>query len=256
MNISRGLWVTFATIAVVLGVATIGYVAHAQLAEPSGDDPSPVAVNELPDMGTVEVPAPTASVSTSPVTVPASGSGKFVTAPGGSGKVGSGRIYRYLVVVEEGAGVPPAEFAAAVERTLAEPRGWTASKKWGFQRVSSGSSDVTVHLATPATTDRLCDGVGVETKGEVSCRGGRTVVINLRRWLTGVPHYADALEDYRFMVVNHEMGHFLGHGHVKCGQAGTPAPVMQRQTFGLEGCTRNSWPFPDQQKYVTGPYTP
>ena len=57
------------------------------------------------------------------------------------------------------------------------------------------------------------------------------------------------------LIFIHEMGHFLGHGHVKCGQAGTPAPVMQRQTFGLEGCTRNSWPFPDQRNYVTGPYT-
>jgi hypothetical protein len=42
--------------------------------------------------------------------------------------------------------------------------------------------------------------------------GGRNVVINLKRWLLGVPWYADALEDYRHMVVNHEVGHFLGHG--------------------------------------------
>jgi hypothetical protein len=257
MSISRGLWVSFALIAILLGVATVGYVAHAELADPQSDDTQPAAVEELPPlgMGSVEVPAATASGPVSTVPVPASGSGKFVTAPGQSSPVGTGRIYRYQVVVEEGAGVPPAEFAAAVERTFAEPRGWTASKRWGFQRVSNGSSDVTVHLATPATTDRLCDSVGVETRGEVSCRGGRTVVINLRRWLTGVPHYADALDDYRHMVVNHEMGHFLGHGHVKCGKANTPAPVMQRQTFGLEGCTRNSWPFPDQRNYVTGPYT-
>jgi hypothetical protein len=255
MSISRGLWVSFALIAILLGVATVGYVARAELVTPQNDDPQPAAVEELPPLGTVEIPAASTSASASAVTVPASGTGRFVTAPGGSAPVGAGRIYRYQVVVEEGAGVPPEQFAAAVERTLAEPRGWTASRKWGFQRVSSGASDVTVHLATPATTDRLCDAAGVETRGEVSCRGGRNVVINLRRWLTAVPHYADALDDYRHMVVNHEMGHFLGHGHVKCGRAGTPAPVMQRQTFGLEGCTRNPWPFPDQRNYVTGPYT-
>lgn len=253
MSISRGLLFTCAVIAVVVGLATAGYVARAELVDTSSNEEQPAAVNELPplEMGTVEVPGASASA----VNVPASGSGTFATAGGGSAPVGSGRIYRYLVVVEEGAGVAPDEFAAAVERTLAEPRGWTASRRWGFQRVSGGSSDVTVHLATPATTDRLCDSVGVETRGEVSCRGGRTIVINLRRWLTAVPHYSDALDDYRHMLVNHEMGHFLGHGHVKCGRAGTPAPVMQRQTFGLEGCTRNSWPYPDQRNYVTGPYT-
>lgn len=240
-------------IVIALGVAAVGYVAHTELADPRNDKPQPAAVQELPPlrMGQVEVPAAAGSA----VPVPASGSGRFVTAPGGSVPVGRGRIYRYLVVVEDDAGVPPEEFATAVERTLAEPRGWTASKRWGFQRVSGGASDVTVYLATPATTDRLCAGVGVQTRGEVSCRGGRTVVINLRRWLTGVPHYADALDDYRHMVVNHEMGHFLGHGHVRCGQAGTLAPVMQQQTFSLRGCLRNPYPFPDQRNYLTGPST-
>ena len=112
-----------------------------------------------------------------------------------------------------------------------------------------------LHLATPATTDRLCDRAGVETRGEVSCRGGRTIVVNLKRWLLGVPWYADAPDEYRHMVVNHEVGHFLGHGHVTCGRPGGPAPVMQRQTFGLDGCVRNAWPYPDGRNYVTGPAT-
>jgi hypothetical protein len=257
MSFSRGLWITVASAAVVVGLGTAGYLAGTELVGSAHDDASPAAVDELPpvQMGTVEVPAPSGSSgSASAVTVPASGSGKFTTAGGGSAPVGTGRIYRYTVMVEEGSGVNPDEFAAAVERTLAEPRGWTASRKWGFQRVSGGSSDLTVHLATPATTDRMCDSVGVETRGEVSCRGGRTIVINLGRWLVGVSHYS-SLDEYRFMVVNHEIGHFLGHGHVKCGRAGTPAPVMQRQTFGFEGCTQNPWPYPDRRNYVTGPYT-
>jgi hypothetical protein len=253
MSLPRGLRLSFGAFCVVVGLVTAGYVARADRSRGPVDDAQPAAVNELPLAPGTAYVVPGASGGATVPAVPAAGSGLFVAAGGDSGRVGAGRVYRYTVVVEEGAGVPAADFAAAVERTLAEPRGWTASRRWGFQRVAGGASDVTVHLATPATTDRLCDRVGVETQGEVSCRGGRTIVINLKRWLLGVPHYADALEEYRHMVVNHEIGHFLGHGHVTCGQAGGPAPVMQRQTFGLEGCVRNAWPYPDQRTYVTGP---
>jgi hypothetical protein len=254
MSLPRGLWWTFAVFCIVVGLVTVGYVARAELVAAPVDTAQPEAVEELPLSAGSAYVVPDAS-GAPPVEVPAAGSGEFVTASGGTGAVGSGRIYRYLVVAENGSGVPPDEFAAAVERTLAEPRGWTAGRRWGFQRVSGGPSDLTIHLATPATTDKLCDRAGVETRGEVSCRGGRNVVINLKRWLLGVPHYSDALEDYRHMLVNHEVGHFLGHGHVRCGRSGSPAPVMQRQTFGLEGCARNAWPYPDQQNYVTGPTT-
>jgi hypothetical protein len=254
MKVPRGLSFTFAALSVVVGLVTVGYVARAELNRPTVDTPQPAAVEELPPLSPgMAYVIPDAGPSAPPV--PPAGSGRFATAGGGSGVVGSGRVYRYVVVVEDGSGVAVDEFAAAVERTLADPRGWTASRRWGFQRVSAGSSDVTVHLATPATTDRLCDRAGVETGGEVSCRGGRNIVINLKRWLLGVPWYSDALDEYRHMVLNHEVGHFLGHGHVTCGRQGTPAPVMQRQTFGLEGCVANAWPFPDRQSYVTGPAT-
>ena len=90
MSISRGMWLTFATIAIVLGVATAGYVARAEFAEPSPTGTQPTAVSELPPlaMGTVEAPGASASA----VTVPAAGTGKFTTAGGGSSPVGSGRI--------------------------------------------------------------------------------------------------------------------------------------------------------------------
>jgi hypothetical protein len=249
------MWLTFAAFCVVVGLVTVGYVARAELTPPPVDATQPTAVEELPLAPGTAFVMPDTGPSATVIPVPQSGAGQFVTAGGGTGAVGSGRIYRYVVVVEEGAGITPADFAAAVERTLGDKRGWTANRRWGFQRVAGGASDLTVHLATPATTDRLCDAVGVETLGEVSCRGGRNVVINLKRWLLGVPWYSDALDEYRHMVVNHEVGHFLGHGHVRCGRPDSPAPVMLRQTFGLDGCSRNAWPFPDQRTFVTGPAT-
>lgn len=202
-------------------------------------------------------PAPSAPTAPS---VPVAGTGRFAAAPGAGARIGGrGTLVRFQVVVEivdgapahGGAVVDPAAFAAAVEGTLADRRSWTAGGGWSFQRVASDAgADLVVHLTTPQTTDRLCGQYGLDTAGEVSCRGGRNVMINLKRWQLAVPWYADALDEYRHMVINHEIGHFLGHGHSSCPGQGQAAPVMQTQTYGLESCVRNPWPYPDGAHYL------
>ncbi|WP_178379906.1 DUF3152 domain-containing protein [Cryptosporangium aurantiacum] len=190
--------------------------------------------------------SPTASTA---VTVPARGSGAFTAAGGTTPVRGStGTLVRYQVKVERGSGQKPDDFAAAVDATLSDPRGWTAAKKWRFQRVTGGSVDAVILLATPETTNRICRAGGLDPAGYTSCRTGDQVVINLARWLLAVPAFKGDLPTYRQYVVNHEMGHQLGHGHVRCGGRGKPAPVMQQQTLGLQGCTPNAWP------YVNGRY--
>ncbi|MEV6926017.1 DUF3152 domain-containing protein [Dactylosporangium sp. NPDC051485] len=189
--------------------------------------------------------------------MPVKGNGKFDYATTGGERIGAaGHVVHYTVATEQGSGVDPEEFAAAVHRTLGDGRSWIAGGRFSFQRVPAGSpSELTVHLATPSTTDTMCAKRGVNTRGEVSCRGGRDVIINLKRWLLAVAWYPSVAE-YRNMVVNHEVGHFLGHGHAVCPHKGAPAPVMARQSFGLEGCAANAWPYPDGKTYVTGPPAP
>ncbi|WP_327006252.1 DUF3152 domain-containing protein [Dactylosporangium sp. NBC_01737] len=241
-----------------LGSGAPTATSSSQAAPPSGT-PSP-----SPPASASPSPSPSPSLFPSPVptspavtAVPARGNGQFTYSGTGGERAGTaGRLVRYTVAAEQGSGVDAEEFAVAVHRTLADPRSWIAGGRVSFQRVPAGQqSELTVHLATPGTTDTMCAKRGVRTRGEVSCRGGRDVIINLKRWQLGVAWYPQ-LADYRDMVVNHEVGHFLGNGHVVCPRKGAPAPVMARQTFGLEGCARNPWPYPDGRTYVTGPPAP
>ena len=82
-----------------------------------------------------------------------------------------------------------------------------------------------------------------------SCRVGRYVVINQLRWLHASPSWNRAhrsLRSYRHMVVDHETGHWLGHGHLGCPGRGRAAPVMMQQSKGLDGCRHNPWPLPSE----------
>ena len=160
----------------------------------------------------------------------------------GSGqRHGRGSLYTYVVYVERGIQIDPVEFAEDVDAILADERGWARGGKVAFQRIADGKTASTkVVLAVPATVDKLC--VPLQTEGEVSCQIGNKVVINLDRWRTAVPHWTGKVRTYRQMLVCHEWGHRIGKGHAYCSGPGKKAPVMQQQTYGLQGCKENPWP--------------
>ncbi|MBX6765957.1 MAG: DUF3152 domain-containing protein [Actinomadura rubrobrunea] len=188
--------------------------------------------------------------------IPPRGTGEFTRPKGAKKTVGRGRLMRYMVEVEGGLGQDPAEFARTVDRILAHPRGWTAGGKVAFRRVDRGPYDFVVRLASPDTVDKLCAAYGLDTEGEVNCAGGKEVVVNLRRWLLLNPYYQGRPDEYRALVINHEVGHRLGYGHATCPGKGRPAPVMQQQIFGLKGCVANPWPYDRKGRFITGPSVP
>lgn len=174
--------------------------------------------------------------------VPDSGDGTQVVVPGEVPAPAGERPVTVAVAVEGGVPVDGAAFAAFVLSALNDPRGWV-NEGYVFGRTGdAAAADVTVVLGSPAMTERLCR--PLRTFGKVSCRNGAVVALTHHRWVGGTADYADDLTAYRSYLVNHEVGHFLGKGHVGCPATGALAPVMLQQTLGLQGCARNPWPYP------------
>lgn len=196
-------------------------------------------------------PPPATRAAGRPATVPTAGTGAF-TAAAAEGPVRGtgGRLHRYRVAVEDGTGQDPMEVAAVVESVLGDARSWTAGGRLRLQLVPGDApADFTVLLATAKTSEAICATGGLKTEGYSSCRLPGRVVLNLARWMTAVPNYGATLDEYRQYLVNHEVGHQLGQGHEACPGHGRPAPVMQQQTYGLEGCVANAWPYIGGKRY-------
>lgn len=227
------------------------------------------------ESGQRSAPGGTSGVGTAPG-LPTGGNGRFAAAGAGDRTIGAGtHAVRFRAEVENGIAWRgnrawrPADFAAEVDRILGAKNGWTRSAgspvdspednlfgaSWSFRRVGGGDDyDVRIRLATPKTVDRLCGEAGMDTEGVYSCRFGETVMINLGRWLRGAPGYQVPIAAYRANVINHEVGHFLGFGHMTCGEPGQPAPVMQTQTIDLGGCKPNAYPFTKAGRFISGPH--
>ncbi|WP_246097521.1 DUF3152 domain-containing protein, partial [Streptomyces botrytidirepellens] len=180
------------------------------------------------------------------------GSGAFTTVPGKDKAPGKGQVLRYRVDVEKGLPLDGALFAEAVHKTLNDDRSWGHGGTRTFERVSSGRPDFVITLASPGTTAVWCGKSGLDTtEDNVSCDSASTerVMINAYRWAQGARTFGDdRMHEYRQMLINHEVGHRLGHNHETCTEQGALAPVMMQQTkfLATDGvtCRPNAWPFP------------
>ncbi|MER6738156.1 DUF3152 domain-containing protein [Streptomyces puniciscabiei] len=186
-----------------------------------------------------------------PLSATLKGPGKFDAVPGFAKAPGTGQKYTYRVDVEQGLGLDGELFAEAVQKTLNDDRSWAHGGARTFERISSGKPDFVITLASPGTTAQWCAKSGLDTaEDNVSCDSATTerVMINAYRWAQGSKTYGDKIHAYRQMLINHEVGHRLGHGHVTCQKNGELAPVMQQQTKFLDHdgihCLPNPWPYP------------
>ena len=167
----------------------------------------------------------------------------LVAAPPSAGGIaGEGPRWRYSIELEPGLDVDLATFAAEVRAALHDPRSWARERT--MEHVGEPSrARIRIVLASPDTVDELCGRVGLRTQGIYSCWNGEFAALNAWRWEVGAEGFAD-LTTYRTYLVNHEVGHGLGFGHVGCPAEGALAPVMMQQSKGLGGCRANGWPAP------------
>ena len=180
------------------------------------------------------------------------GAGTFQVVPGTGPVVGTGTLRRYTIDIENGVtGVDPAAFAATVQAALHDPRGWTGHNSGvALQRVDGGPADFHITLTSALTVRALC---GYELKIETSCyAAARTiseVVLNVARWVRGDMAYLGDLATYHIYMVNHEIGHALGHSHAHACLKNGLAPLMMQQSISLKAangkiCQANPWPYP------------
>lgn len=199
------------------------------------------------------------------------------------------RTLTYVVETEQGIDTASFgggdSFSSMVDATLADPRSWIGNRDdaIAFRHISVSSSDtpdLRIRLTSPETTRQLCGGeIELETSCFVSggdssgsadgAAGEGRVIINLARWVRGALPFAGDLGSYRQYVLNHEIGHGIGHAaHQPCQEDGALAPIMMQQTLSLANkdlidldagaeymdddadsenavCRANAWPHPE-----------
>ena len=254
----------------VLIVVTALVIADAVMSARPGSDTPPATEESTEIVGeprAIEIP-PSGQLPDGGQFVDA-GTGAFRIVPGETETIGrdTAELFSYTVEVEDG--VDTVEFggddsvARMVDATLANPKSWTADGAVAFRRVSQSEPSFRVTLASPMTVRQSC---GYDIELESSCYVPSTgrVYLNLARWVRGARSFQGDIGSYRQYVVNHEVGHAIGHpAHEPCPADGALAPIMMQQTFSVnngdifrldpEGvvpdndftCRFNAWPFPD-----------
>ena len=137
------------------------------------------------------------------------------------------------------------EFQTKVRETLEDERGWIRA---GVQFVENENNpDFLIILSDTKHLDTTSG-----CSGDLSCTTwNNEVIINDLRWREGTEASRNAgmeTRDYQHMVVNHEVGHWLGHyAHETSCPNGGPAPIMLQQSTGLRGCDSfNVWPLENE----------
>lgn len=175
-----------------------------------------------------------------------------ITAIGGAGAVTPGildraaqgakeplRTIHYFTGTQGPVEADFSHFSEHVDWTLTDQRGWSLNNDFRYSQVSDpGAAEVRIWLSDPnavANAAPVCS-------AQYSCTVGDDVYINEENWDGGGEGaWGDPalLDEYRHYVVTHEVGHWVGFGHVRCDDywhdpQARPMPAMEQQSKASE----------------------
>lgn len=158
----------------------------------------------------------------------------------------SRRELHYCVATKGDVSESLEQFENKIFRTLNSPEGWPRAGvtfRFANAQPDTAQCDFTLWLSQASLVPSFSSYCSVE----YSCRVGNAVIINQSRWNEPTPAWLNGggnLENYRTMVLNHEVGHRLGHmdNENVCASPNGPAPLMQEQSISLRGCSIRWWP--------------
>jgi hypothetical protein len=152
---------------------------------------------------------------------------------------------RVFLTVHELAETDRAVFERIASPLIDHPLGWR-----GLTLVCSAHEADAIVMLTPARVVGDLFPQFAEKRLSVCNMRTREVWINEDRWLRNLPDASQLpLPAYRAYVLQHELGHALGMGHVS--PVTGPVPVMVQQTLGIGTCLPNPFPTSTEKLSVT-----
>ena len=146
-------------------------------------------------------------------------------------------------------------FTKKVQNILNSKKGWKLKgykfffvSPLIFEKLSKHNTKIILRLSKNKTISKECE---FDINEKLSCYNPTinppNININFYRWINGSKASKLNIKDYRVYVINHEIGHALGRGHITdCINKDDPAPIMMQQTVSIGKCSPNIWPLDDE----------